>query len=260
MDKVMRKQAGFGLVELMIALVLSLIVVGGLYAALIGDQKSYEATRANHLLVNKNRMTAQTLRLYIQQAGYRAITQLETNQPLLAVTTADSSGYTWVEGQLIQGLNNQTSFNGAKEQTDVLSFRFFGDSGIYQCNGEELSANTVLTMSFFISTSNQLMCRDSESVNDTVFDDNVDDFQVLYGRLDHSSDGDSFKYYTADNVTDWDQINRVKVGLLISQEVTMGNLTNAATYKVLDQNIAAFNDKKLRQVVSETVLLLNTGV
>lgn len=256
MGKVMHKQSGFGLVELMIALVLSLIVVGGLYAALIGDQKSYEATRASHLLVSKNRMSIQTLRLYLQQAGFRDYNQLYQNTLLPLVSTADSFGFTWDEAQMVQGLNDQTTFAGAKADTDVIAFRFFGaaapNASMYTCDGSELAADTVTTLVFFISSSDQLVCRDASG--DTVFDESIDNLQVLYGSVDDST----FKYYTATEVPNWNEINRVKVGLLVSQEVSMGNLSNTSSYQVLDKTVSV-NDRSIRQAVSETVLLLNMG-
>ncbi|UPW19082.1 PilW family protein [Agarivorans sp. TSD2052] len=252
----MTKQTGFGLVELMIALVLSLLVVGGLYAALIGDQKSYEATRASHLLVNKNRMGMQTLRLYLQQAGFRDYNQLYQNTLLSNVPAADAFGFTWAEGQMLQGLENQASFSGAKANTDVISLRYFGaaapNNSIFQCNGDELAENTQTTVTFFVSTSNQLVCRDN--TGDTVFDEDIDNIQILYGSLDDSD----YKYFKASEVTDWLQINRVKMGILVTQEVSMSNLSNSNSYELLDETITA-SDQMLRQAVSETVLLLNQG-
>ncbi|MDO6763459.1 PilW family protein [Agarivorans sp. 1_MG-2023] len=257
MGKIIRKQAGFGLVELMIALILSLIVVGGLYAALIGDQKSYEATRASHLLVGKNRMSIQTLRLYLQQAGFRDYNQLYQNTLLPLVPNADAFGFTWEEGQMVQGIDNRGTFTDAKAGTDVVGIRFYGaaapNASIYKCDGEVLAADTVTTIIFYISTSNQLMCRDSSG--NTIFDEDMDNLQLLYGSVDDTT----FKYYKANEVPDWNLVNRVKVGLLVSQEVSMGNLSNTKSYKVLDQTIAAANDKRLRQVVNETILLLNQG-
>ncbi|WP_432454790.1 PilW family protein [Agarivorans sp. QJM3NY_29] len=254
--KMMGQQRGFSLVEMMIALMLSLLVVGGLYAALIGDKKSYQATRANHLLVSKNRMSMQTLQIYLQQAGFRDFQQLYQNTLLPQVNSEDSAGFTWDEGQFIQGLENQNSYLGAKPNTDVVSLRFYGaalpNSSIFSCNGDELAANSSTSLSFFVSTTNQLICRDSGG--DTVFDQDIDSLQLLYG----SRDEHEYKYYKASEVSDWRQINRVKVALLVAQEVPMGNLSNQNRYSVLDEDIA-ISDKKLRQVVNETILLINVG-
>jgi prepilin-type N-terminal cleavage/methylation domain-containing protein len=249
-------QQGFGLVELMIALMLSLVVVAGLYAAFIGDQKSYELTRASHLLVNKNRMSIQTMRLYIQQAGFRDYNQLYQNTLLPVVPVADTLGFTWDEAQMLQGLENQTTYPGAKADTDVVALRFYGaaapNASLYACDGSEVAADTVLTMVFFISTSDQLVCRDPSG--DTVFDQDIDNLQLLYASADNN-----FRYFKASQVTDWTEINRVKIGLLVAQDVTMGSLSRNHKYPVLDEEITV-NDKKLRQAVSETVMLLNRGV
>ncbi len=248
------KQQGFGLVELMIALMLSLVVVAGLYAAFIGDQKSYELTRASHLLVNKNRMSIQTMRLYLQQAGFRDYNQLYNNT-LLPV--ADSLGFTWDEAQMLQGLENQTTYAGAKNGTDVVALRFYGaaapNASLYACDGSEVAADSILTMAFFISPSNQLVCRDPSG--DTVFDQDIDNLQLLYFS---ANGGNNFRYIKASMVGDWSQVNRLKLGLLVSQDVTMGSLSRNHRYPVLDEEITV-NDKKLRQAVSETVMLLNRG-
>ncbi len=253
----MRKQTGFGLVELMIALVLSLIVVGGLYAALISDKKSYEATRANQLLVNKNRMGMQTMRLYVQQGGFRDFNQLY-DKTLMPISGPDMFQLSWDENQILQGVDNTNQFAGVnlKANSDVISLRFFGaeapNDTIFSCSGDTLAADTVTTINFYVNTNSELVCRDS--FGSTIFDTDIDSLQLLY----QSAEEGDYKYYKADEVTDWSLINRVKVGLLVAQDVTMGNLQNTNSYQVLDQAITA-NDKKLRQVVSETILLLNVG-
>ena len=48
MNKVSRREGGFSLIELMVALLLGLIVVGGIISVLLSSRKSYELQQSNN--------------------------------------------------------------------------------------------------------------------------------------------------------------------------------------------------------------------
>jgi type IV pilus assembly protein PilW len=76
---------------------------------------------------------------------------------------------------------------------------------------------------------------------------------LLYGTED------DLRYFTSAQVTDWTAVNRIKVGLLLSEDVAGYGLTNSKSYTIFNRTINAANDTKYRTVVMETVLIGNRG-
>ncbi len=77
----------------------------------------------------------------------------------------------------------------------------------------------------------------------------VENMQIMYG------DGSSF--VPANNVSDWEKVNSVKVGLLVRTEDEMGIDIDNRTYNVLDQAITAAGDRYRRKVFTTTIELRN---
>jgi type IV pilus assembly protein PilW len=250
MDQIVKRQQGFSLVELMIAMFLGLFVLSGLTAAMVGDQRSYETGRANHLLLTKSRMSQYMLRMYIQQAGYKDFEQIYNSTEL----PADSD---WEEGQALYALNDVTSssYAAALAGTDVLQLRFYGadDEGIKLCNGEAAESGEVTTLVLYVDGSNQLTCSDGS--NTTVLATDVEQLQFLFGQ----SDSDSYAHLTADDVSDWTIVNQVRTGLLAAQSVSQGTVINSSSYTLLGMTIDAENDTKLRKRSVSAILIGNAG-
>lgn len=251
MGSLKRSNKGFSLIELMIAMVVSLLILGGLFYSVLGDLKSYESTRGTQGLVSKSRMTVQTLRLYIQQAGFKGFTALKESSYYDAETS--DAGWVWESGQILQGATSSTNIDDEKQDSDILALRFSGasQSGIVSCDGTNLLSDDTNEVTLYVNEANQLMCKDN---NDTalLLDDNVEFLELLYGTTENTT-----RYFTAVNVADWDIVNRIKVGLLVSQDVVSNNLINSNSYTIFNQTISAKNDDHYRKVVMETVLLGN---
>ncbi len=77
----------------------------------------------------------------------------------------------------------------------------------------------------------------------------IENMQLMYG------DGSSFA--PADSVTDWEDVNSVKVGLLVRTEDEMGTDADSRTYNVLSQAITAAGDRHRRRVFTTTIELRN---
>jgi hypothetical protein len=96
------------------------------------------------------------------------------------------------------------------------------------------------------------MCKDDAGTA-VVLDENVEFIELLYGTED------DLQYFTASEVTDWTAINRIKVGLLLSEDVAGYGFKNNKSYTIFNQTIAAEDDTKYRTVVMDTVLIGNRG-
>jgi len=249
MDSLNSSQKGFSLIELMIALAASLFIIAGLFYSVMGDLRSYESARGTQGIASKNRMVAQTFRLYIQQAGFKDLDTLKANQNYEAAT---SNAWVWEEGQSLQGTTSNSYITDEKLGSDILALRFSGtsDSGIVSCDGTNLLTTDVHEMTLYVNDSNQLMCKDNEQ-NALLLDEDIEFLELLYGTTDNTT-----RYYTAAEINDWGKVNRIKVGVLISQKVVANNhLKNTNSYTIFNKTIAASNDSNFRSVLMDTVLL-----
>lgn len=84
----------------------------------------------------------------------------------------------------------------------------------------------------------------------------VDSFQVEFGV---DTDGNSLAdvYRNASAVTDWNEVVSVRVGLLMRSLTEYGSDRDNVARTLLDQSIAAFNDRYQRLVFTTTMTLRN---
>lgn len=245
----LNKSSGFSLIELMIAMVISLFILAGLFYSVIGDMRSYESTRSTQNMVTKSRMAIQTFRLYIQQAGFRDLTALKNE------TTFTSVSGDWESGQVVKAMTTSDTISDEKNDSDILVIRFLGASqpGIVSCNGDDVTNTATATeITLYVNTSNQLMCRTGTAAAD-ILDNNVEYLKLLFGTEE------DLRYFTASTVTDWTDINRIKVGLLVSEDVKAHGLTNSNNYTIFGNSVTTDNDTKYRSVVMETINIGNQG-
>jgi len=271
MGPINKLNKGFSLVELMIAMTVSLLILAGLFYSVMGDMRSYESVRSSQKLIDKGRTTVQMLRLYIQQAGFRDIAALKNETTFN--TGASVRGNDWEYGQVVQGVSSEnitvnttlSDITNSKADSHILILRFLGasEAGIVSCTGENLDETTSNEISLYVNTSDQLICQDnnnfdddsdSDTTNDVVvLTEGVEFLELLYGTED------DFRYFTDSEVSDWADINRVKIGLLLSAEVNAHGLINSNEYTIFNETIAAANDTKYRSIVMETVIIGNQG-
>ena len=267
MDTLRFRQNGFSLVELMLAMALSLFMLGGLFLSVIGELKSYESVRATEQLASKTQMSVKSLRMYIMQAGFRDLDNLMLDREF----AAETGDWTWALQQRLQGLNAPDSsalstlsaLSSAQPTSDIIAVRFIGmttasssttsssSSDVIDCNGNAVVTNDEYEISLYVSDANELICQDINGA--IVLDENIEHMRLMYGIDDDST----YKYYDADDVTDWSAVNRVKIALLLAQEVTANYQTNNNSYQLFDRTISAANDTNYRLVTTETVLIRN---
>ncbi len=84
----------------------------------------------------------------------------------------------------------------------------------------------------------------------------VDNMQVLYGENTGGSSSPNV-YRTAANVSDWSAVTSIKIGLLIRSLNEYGTDTDTSTYQVLDETIAAANDRRRRKVFMTEIAIRN---
>ena len=84
----------------------------------------------------------------------------------------------------------------------------------------------------------------------------IENMQLLYG-VDSTNDGIPNSYVSAGAVTDWGNVSAVKVGLLVRSNEEYGAAGDSSIYQVLDQTVAAVNDRRRRRVYTAEIQLRN---
>jgi type IV pilus assembly protein PilW len=87
----------------------------------------------------------------------------------------------------------------------------------------------------------------------------VENLQILYGE-DTTADAIPDAYRTAAAVTNWSNVNSVRIALLMrTVEENVNNDVDTRTYSLLGTNVGPFNDQRRRRVFTTTVRVRNNG-
>jgi type IV pilus assembly protein PilW len=198
-----QRQTGFTMIELMVALLIGLFLMGGLMTLLQNNRKAFSSQSQLGQLQDSERLAMSMMTGVIQQSGY--FTDPTINSPSTALPASGS----FAAGQ---GLTGTTA--------DTISARYTtapGD-GILNCHGTSnpaaSGANATYVNTFSVS-GGQLVCTDETA---TIYPlvSGVTNLAVLYGVSTSAIGGNVDTYMTAAQVTAasaWNNVISVSVSL-----------------------------------------------
>lgn len=209
-----RRAAGFSLVELMVALALSLFLLAGIVVIYMSTDQSYRVEQATGQLQEHERLAATFVGSVVQSAGYYG--EPSTYYPDLAFPADTTFAQS---GQSVVGTHSTYAGGSA----DSLTVRFLTqpNDGVLDCLGYANSGTSVeLNVNTFqLDTADQqLECTLSRTGHGTVTQpllDGVTSFAVLYG-IDTDGDGSANQYVDASGVGDWSTVRSVKIDLKLT--------------------------------------------
>jgi type IV pilus assembly protein PilW len=150
------------------------------------------------------------------------------------------------------GLGNDISKVPTSKAADAEVLRLM--SGIYfigKRNNDEQSPPSLYYVNLNRSDN------DGTSANPQELVEGVDTMQVLYGE-DTDADGQANTYRSADQVTDWQQVIAVKIGLLMRTVNEVDTNTHGGEYDVNGTTVnLVVEDRRPRKVFTTTILLRN---
>lgn len=270
-----RIERGFTIAELMIALLLGLILLGGVIQVFLSSRQTYSANEAMSRMQENGRFALEFMARSARLGGYTEL-RLGTDKPFPIVPTS-SSGKCNVPN-VVQGL--LCSSNGAGSASDGVAFMFqppLNDGARRDCLGNTINSNTDLIINHFAiipangNTPAALGCR---SFNATTGDwitgggpvlqalvEGVDALQVLYG-VDSGGDYRSAnQYLSANRVGNWDKVRSVRIAVLANSVETLNPAPAARQFVLLDASpldaAALGNDNRARQIFTTTIQLKN---
>ncbi|MFV3368615.1 PilW family protein [Pseudomonas sp. NY15435] len=255
-----RRQAGLTLVELMIAMTLSLVLMLGVIQVFLSVRQTYSANDATSRMQESGRFALTFISSSVRLGGY-----LEP-------------GSIAAKPMAIQGPNcagpddSPCSSNGAGNASDSIAVAFqvppdSSDSNKRRdCAGTEITtanAGKVVVNVFRVSDGN-LTCSSYFLGETSWLSQNqalvpgIDAMQVLYGvSTDGNAEGVT-RYVSANRVSKWADVRAVRVAVLANSQTTVSPRPPQRGFYLLDAAALTPNDGLARQIFSTTIGLKNT--
>lgn len=195
------KQQGIGLIELMIAITISLFLMIGLGTAYLGMRQSSTARSGLSLLQDQQRTAMTLIAGAIQQAGFFPNPLTSTSA---SVFTASQTPFT-AAGIPVTGTDNTFSVRYVSTATSSST------PPLSTCSG--MSSGAATYVDTYSIGSNTLNC--DEKVNGVAATTqslvgNVSAMALLYG-VDVNGDGSAYQYLKASAVSNWSLVKSVQV-------------------------------------------------
>lgn len=248
-----RTQTGLSLIELMIAALLSLILIGGVIQIFSSTSSTFRFTENTARAQENGRFATDILARYIRMGGY-STSETADERPIAIVAPGCAT-------------NACVADNIGPNNSDRIAIQLDAPDD-RDCNNNVLVQNRVITNVFWIAadaTNNNvstLFCRGFNNATSTwlgaaqPFIAGIDSMQFLYGI---SEGGDSItRFVNASNVSDWNDVHAVKVAVLAQSGLDDRAQAAARNYVLLDNAPININDGRNRLVFSTTVFISNS--
>lgn len=239
-----KTQQGFTLVELMIALTISLVLLLVIGTTFVSSRQAFRVQEDNARIQESGRFALEILGRSIKQAGH-------ADFPFTGFKVE-------FDGAAINGTS------GATGVADTLTIQYDGAINDRDCAGSQVTATgTIIQNHFNIDAVNaRLQCAGTIAVvpvapgappSGIELVENVEDLQILYG-IDTNGDQSANQYVALP--ANWDQVVTARVCVLVRSEKI--NIVSAGSY--LNCNGAAVAvpaDRRLRRAFTATFNLRN---
>jgi type IV pilus assembly protein PilW len=276
------KLPGFTLVELLVAMLISMFLLGGIMTVYVNSQDAYKARHQMSLVEDNGRAALQSLIDYIEHTAYGspqgvsldsyfprqfddglcADNASNITDPNLLRLTAD--------GVLANDTDTLTSAYASDDPADNLTnINIRRDcTGTFlrdECRfGNAINQSaTLIYNSFYIQSSDagipQLICAGSVGNAPLPLADGIENMQFLYG-VDNDGDRQHDRFMRADDINAtpeiWNNVVSVKVALLVRAPIATKDQAIPFTYQLLDESVQT-NDRFQRSVFMAEISLRN---
>ncbi|MBO9469245.1 PilW family protein [Endozoicomonas sp. G2_2] len=206
-----RRERGFSLVELMVAMVVGLLLLAGVLQILLANREAFDAQRGRGHLQENARLASFMLENVVAHAGFRTDLTGDLEQVFRA---NDTLGADFRPGAVVSSQSN------TQGQSDTLYIRFQGEGSVHNCRGASIGSPgspETTYVSLFVEQSRTLMCRyvtDDKNPSTAQLVEGVDRFEVRYG-LDTDDDNSADRYVSDLTAAQAAQVVSVRIQLLL---------------------------------------------
>ncbi len=259
------RQSGVTLVELMVALVLGLFIVGGVIQVFLSGKASYKVQEGLGRIQESARFADFYLGRVLRNAGRPRVFGSVNGSP---------GGFFMPVDNRVDDSGLPATRDGRDGGPDVITVMYRSDTNCLG-NSTDYGAQTMTDYSgaryakdqFMLNGGSppSLVCRGLGANGLPVpghtqpLVGGVDDFQVLYG-IDLNGDGLANSYENASNIQDdqWFRIVSLRYAVLVSSEDPAKTTDDKDPFALLDGPLRGpYTDGRIRQVVESTVDLRN---
>ncbi len=237
LQKAICSQSGVTLTELMVAMTISLILLGGLYQVFFTSSNSYRKQQALSRLQENGRFAVELMAQEIRLAGTPRFYLDGTSFSGTPITGSPSTG------------------TGAGTFSDSVTVSWDEDTS----DPYDPGTIDVTTVRFRVDHDNRTLLR-SKDGTETPLVEGVEEMQLEYG-VDTDDDGSVDQYDPATTVTaaaNWPNVIAVRIGILLRTPDQIPKLTpDTSSYSILGQNFVAPGDRRMRRLFTSTVTLRN---
>ena len=244
------RQRGLTLVEIMVALVISLFLLAGLLQMFIGTRQSARVQENLSRVQENGRFAIDFVGRNIRLAGYRSRSTIKDG-----ITFEDK----FPGVRAVQGTNND-GLNGSDTITVNFEGEEAGQGDIRNCLNAKINnsvtSNNIFSININASGRNELRCG-SGGVFQTILED-VENMQILYGvSSPFGESGVANSYVPANDVggNNWGRVVSLRISLLV--RTSEDNLVASPQPYSFSGATVTPTDRRLRRVFTTTITLRN---
>jgi type IV pilus assembly protein PilW len=249
--KVKANQAGFSLIEIMIALLIGAFLLGGILQIFIGSKQTYKMQENLSRLQENGRLALNYLSSDIRLAGYwGCLSPISPNNSDVAGTNDNSGGGDNIDDGT-DTITIKASFVLTPTGTCGATVNSVNSCG----TGINCYTDPRSTISYKIN--NSVLQQDTNGQQNNLID-GIENMQIIYG-VDTNEDSTANYYVPANDVTanDWPKVVSVRISLLAA--TFDKNLTTQPLQYVFNgiTTTPPDTDHKIRRVFTTTIALRN---
>ena len=239
-------QHGFTLVEIMLAITLSLILIAGVVQVYLSSKTSFNVQNELARVQENQRISVDFLQRDVRQAGFTS-----PGQPAIGLSN---------RLLVVNDDNPDPELNA-----DSITIRY---EAAADCLGTPLPAGVTVAINKYSvdQVNNQLLCEGNGNIGfPQPIADGVSDMQVLLGENVTQREASTYAEQTPSpdryvNVNSLDNLNRVvavRVALLVQSQQPIRTQNTREEFALLDAPTTITTDRLKRQVITTTIPLRN---
>lgn len=244
------KQQGLTLIEIMVAVTLSLVLLAGVLQIFTSTKASYNLQSGIGRLHENARFALDIMSQNISMAGFADLSM--TGTTIDAFNTANTQDNVTPNVTLGFTVADETA-------SDTIDVNY---QAIANCTGTQVNGGAfgVATDRYYLNGTDLMCIGNGNAAGAVIIAQGVENMQILYG-VDDDADGISNRYVSASNVTSFDDVVSVRIAILIDSVENVSGSQDTNTYNLLNSPaLGPFNDNVYRRIFTRTVLLRNQSV
>lgn len=238
-------QTGLSLVELMIAMAISVTLLAGITQIVIANKDTYSFQQSQSINQENSRFAYYFLDQILSKAGYITAPQNSLDQAFPAVAaTAQCAAF--LSGQLVAS---------SLEGNGVCIRYQRNNAAEVDCAGNLIATpNSFVTRMFFSAANNSLMCG-AQGAAAVELVNNIENLQLSF-RVNTS--GTSIANLTAPSTTQWRDITAIQANLLTASDTNSSDIAQVYRFPLSSASTTTATDLRVYRSSLKTITLRNS--